>query len=126
MSYWNPSQDRENRAAACKGIYSPMKYTVRVDDDHARWRYRIAATALWGETVSVASFFVLCAEYVIRHHRQLAGVRRVIREEEKKLRREKRKRDREARAAYLANPGMYMGKPPAMPKPRKRKRVKHG
>jgi hypothetical protein len=126
MSYWNPSQDRENRAAACKGIYSPMKYSVRVDDDHARWRYRIAATAIWGESVSVASFFIFCAEYVIRHHRQLAGVRRVIREEERKLRREKRKRDREARAAYRANPGMYLGKPPAMPKPRKRKGVKHG
>jgi hypothetical protein len=53
-------------------------------------------------------------------------VRRTIREEEKKLRRQKRERERQARAAYRANPGMYLGKPPAMPKPRKRKRVKHG
>jgi hypothetical protein len=91
MGFWNPSQDRENRAAACKGIYSPMKYSVRVDDDHARWRYRIAAAAIWGESVSVASFFIFCAEYVIRHHRGLKDVRRTIRLVEAEMRKRKRR-----------------------------------
>ena len=69
MSFWNPSQDREARFNACKGAYSPEKYTVNVDDEHARWRYRLAATALWGQSVGIPSFFILCAEYVIQHHR---------------------------------------------------------
>ena len=126
MSFWNPSQDREARVNACKGNYSPHKYTVRVDDDHDRWRYKIAATAIWGQSVDVPSFFIMCTEYFIRHHRKLAVVRRAIREREKELRRQKVARERAERAAYRANPGMYLGKPPAMPKIRKRKRAKRG
>jgi hypothetical protein len=75
-------------------------------------------------SVGVESFFVVCAEYVLRHHRKLAVVRREIREEEKRLRRKKKERLKAARAAYRANPSMYLGEPPKMP--RKRKRVKHG
>jgi len=33
---------------ACKGDFRPLVYKVRVDDDHAQWRYEIAARALWG------------------------------------------------------------------------------
>jgi hypothetical protein len=122
MSFWNSSQDREVRVARCKGTYSPYKYTVRVDDSHDQWRYRMATTALWGQSVDVPSFFMLCAEYVIQHHRGLKEVRRAIREREKELRRRKREKERAARVAFRANPGMYLREPPAMPKPRKRGR----
>ena len=39
--------------------------------EETRWRYRIAATALWGQSAGIPSFFILCTEYVIRHHRGL-------------------------------------------------------
>jgi len=70
---------------------SPYKYTVRVNDDHDRWKYRIATEALWGQGVSVSSFFVLCAEYVIAHHRRLKEVRRTIRYVEREDRKRKRR-----------------------------------
>ena len=77
--------------AACKGSYDPQKLTIKVFDDHARWRYRLAATALWGQSVGLPSFFVLCVEHVIRHHRGLKEVRRQIRQRETAMRREKRR-----------------------------------
>jgi hypothetical protein len=73
-----------------------VRYTVRVDDDHARWRYRLASAALWGQSVGLPSFFILCTEYVIRHHRGLKDVRRTIRLVERELRKQKR-RERLAR-----------------------------
>ena len=118
---WNAGDRHTARVNACKGHFSPRKYTVRVDDTHAQWRYRIATTALWGQSTRVEEFFRLSAEYVIRNHRRLAEVRREIREEEKKLRKQKKERERAERAAYRANPGMWNGRPPAMPKRRKRK-----
>jgi hypothetical protein len=95
MGFRNPSQDRETSRAACKGIYSPEKFTVRIDDSHDRWRYRIAVNALWGEGISLPSFFILCAEYVLQHHRKLKEVRRIIRQRETAMRREKRLRQQE-------------------------------
>jgi hypothetical protein len=92
MGFWNPSQDRESSRAACKGIYTPEKFTVRIDDSHDRWRYRIAATALWGQNVGLPSFFILCTEYVLQHHRKLKEMRRIIRLRETAMRREKRLR----------------------------------
>jgi hypothetical protein len=89
MGFWNPSQDREARVAACLGTYSPYRYNVRVDDDHDRWKYRIAAQALGMQEVS--SFLVWCAEYVIRHNRRLKEVRRSIRYVERDLRRARRR-----------------------------------
>jgi hypothetical protein len=122
MPNWTTHGPWQTRANACKGEYRPVVYRVKVDDEFAQWRYRLATTALWGQSVSVESFFYLCVEYVIRHHRKLAAVRREIREEEKKLRRRKKERERAERAAYRANPGMYLGKPPEMPKPRRRRK----
>ena len=75
------------------------KYTVRVDDSHAQWRYEIAGRALWGWGVSTGEFFRLCAEYVIRHHRGLKEVRRTIRQVEAEMRREKRRRALEEKQA---------------------------
>ncbi len=73
----------EVREARCKGTFSPYKYTVRVDDSHDQWRYRMATTALSGQSVDVPSFFMLCAEYVIQHHRGLKEVRPAIQERER-------------------------------------------
>jgi hypothetical protein len=126
MSGYNAMVRRQAMEAACLGTYGPYKLQVTVNDSFDQWRYRIACTAIWGEGVGVPSFFIQCAEYFIRHHRKLAVVRREIREEEKRLRRKKRERERAERAAYRANPGMYLGKPPAMPKPRRKKGVGRG
>jgi hypothetical protein len=93
---WNAGDRYTARANACKGDFRPVTYKVRVDDDHAQWRYEIAARALLGQTAS--SFFVWCAEYVIRHHRKLKEVRRTIRQEETEMRRRKRQKARERRA----------------------------
>ena len=112
--------------AACLGSYDPKKYPVLVNDSLDQWRYRIAYCEIWGPGLDMPTFFILCAEHFIRHHRKLAVVRRTIRERERELRRQKKEREREARAAYRANPGMFLGRPPAMPKPRRRKRVKRG
>jgi hypothetical protein len=71
---------------------APRKYTVRVDDSHAQWRYEIAARALWGWGVGLPSFFILCTEYVLRHHGGLKEVRRTIRQVEAEMRKEKRRR----------------------------------
>jgi hypothetical protein len=122
--YWNARDYMKARANACTGEFRPKKYTVTVDDTHAQWRYELAARALWGQTLP--SFFSWCVEYVIRHHRLLAPARRAIREREKELRRQKKERLKAARAAYRANPSMYLGEPPPMPKPRRRKRGKRG
>src|SRR5437660_12028706 len=79
MPNWTTHGQWQTRANACKGEYRPVVYRVRVDDEFAQWRYRLATTALWGQSVRVEEFLWLCAEYVIRHHRQLAAVRREIR-----------------------------------------------
>ncbi len=68
------------------------------------------------------AFFILAAEYFIRHNRGLKEVRRSIREREKELRRQKKKLELAARAAYRANPGMYLRKSPTMPKPKSRRK----
>jgi hypothetical protein len=86
---WNAHDRLKARMAACLGTYSPYRYTVRVDDDHDRWKYRIAAQALGMQ--EVASFLVWCAEYVIRHNRRLKEVRRSIRYVERDLRRARRR-----------------------------------
>lgn len=83
-------------------IYSPKRYAVLIDDPHTRWRLRIAATALWGQGVCIPSFLLLCAEYVLRHHRGLKEVRRTIRQVEAERRREKRRRALEDKAARRA------------------------
>ena len=98
MSGYNAMVRREARRAACKGAYAPQKFTVTIDDSHDRMRYRLATTALWGQSVGLPSFFILCAEYVIRHHRGLKEVRRQIRLQEAAMRREKRRLQRERKA----------------------------
>jgi len=97
--FWNPHQRYMDRVNRCNGHFSPKKYTVRVDDSHDQWRYELATRALWGWGTSVAEFFRLAGEYVIRHHRRLADVRRTIREEEREMRRRKRQRERAEKAA---------------------------
>ncbi len=89
---WNAHDRLNARMAACKGNYSPHRYTLRVDDDHARWRYRLAAS---GFGMQVPDFFIFCTEYVIRHRRELKEVRRTIRLKEAAMRREKRRRQLE-------------------------------
>ena len=86
---WNAHDRLKARMAACLGTYSPYRYAVRVDDDHDRWKYRIAAQALGMQ--EVASFLVWCAEYVIQHSRRLKEVRRSIRYVERDLRRARRR-----------------------------------
>ena len=95
MGFWNPSQEREDRKAACVGLYNPFTYKVRLDDTHVQWKLRLACNALWGQSVSVSWFLLWCAEYVIAHHRELKEVRKTIREAEREIAREKRKRARE-------------------------------
>src|SRR5437764_1030733 len=120
MASWNAYDRQEARRHACKGSFRPTVYKVQVDDDHAQWRYQIAAQALGMR--QVAGFFVLCAEYVIRHHRRLAEVRRSIRGREKELRRQKRQRAREDKAATRAALKAWKGPKPAEPAaPRGRK-----
>src|SRR5207248_7564326 len=85
MPNWTTHGQWQTRANACKGDFRPVVYRVKVDDEFAQWRYRIATTALWGQSVRVEEFFWLCAEYVIRHHRQLAAVRREIRLKEREM-----------------------------------------
>lgn len=99
MSGYNAMVRREARRAACKGAYDPQKFTVTIYDSHDRMRYRLATTALWGQSVGLPSFFILCAEYVIRHHRGLKEVRRQIRLHEAAMRKEKRRLAMEARRA---------------------------
>lgn len=94
MGDGNPSQDQEDRAAACLGLYHPCAYEVRIDDTHVQWKFRLASAALFGQTVGIPSFLLWCAEYVIAHHRELKEVRRTIREAERQIAREKRKRER--------------------------------
>jgi hypothetical protein len=96
---YNDMVRREAQRAACKGAYGPYTFKVTVNDSHDEWRYKIASAALWGQSTSIGEFFRLSAEYVLRHHRQLAEVRRKIREEERALRRIKKRREREDRAA---------------------------
>ena len=95
---WNAHDQRVAREAACKGTYSPYKYAVRVDDEHDRWKYRLASTALWGQSVGVPSFFILCAEYVIQHHRGLKSVRQAIRQAERQIAKDRKKRASEDEA----------------------------
>ena len=92
---WNDHDRLKARIAACKGTYSPTKYAVRIDDDHARWRYRIASAALFGEGISIPGFLVWCAEYVILYHKDLKNVRRAIRQAERQMVRDKKKRERD-------------------------------
>jgi hypothetical protein len=87
----NAMVEREARRAACLGFYSPTKFTVTVDDSHDCARYRLATTALWGRDVGVPSFFILCAEYVIKNHKKLKEVRRTILQAERELRKKKRR-----------------------------------
>src|SRR3978361_994156 len=89
MSGYNAMVRRQAMEAACLGTYGPYKLQVTVNHSPDQWRYRIACTAIWGEGVGVPSFFILCAEYFIRHHRKLAVVRREIREEAQRLRSKK-------------------------------------
>jgi hypothetical protein len=91
MSFWNSSQDRQNRINACLGSFNPQKFTVTVDDSHDLMRYRLAATALWGQSVGLPSFFLTCAEYVIKNHKKLKEVRRTILQAERELRKKKRR-----------------------------------
>ncbi|HTQ78568.1 MAG TPA: hypothetical protein VMM92_01120 [Thermoanaerobaculia bacterium] len=100
--FWNPHQRYMDRVNRCKGSFSPKVYKVRIDDYHDQRRYELATRALWGWGVSVQEFFRLSAEYVIRHHRRLADVRRTIREEERVVRRRKRERERQERAERRA------------------------
>jgi hypothetical protein len=86
---WNAHDQYKARVAACLGTYSPHRYSVRVDDDHVRWKYRIAAQALGMREES--SFLVWCAEYVIQHNRRLKEVRRSIRLVERELRKRRRR-----------------------------------
>jgi hypothetical protein len=102
MPNWNTHGQWQTRANACKGDFRPVVYKVRVDDDFAQWRYHLAAQALWGNGVRVESFFVLCAEYVLRHHRGLKEARRTIRQVEAEMRRKKRKRALEEKRARRA------------------------
>jgi hypothetical protein len=95
---WNSHDQLKARMAACKGDYSPYRYKVRVDDEHDRWKYRLASTALWGQSVDVPSFFILCAEYVIQHHRGLKSVRQAIRQAERQIEKDKKAREREDEA----------------------------
>jgi hypothetical protein len=95
MSGWNSHERSQSRRNACKGLYSPQKYTVRIDDSHAQWRYRIAAAAFG---MQVPSFFVFCTEYVIRHRRELKETRRMFREVEAERGKRKKREAREQRA----------------------------
>jgi hypothetical protein len=91
MSGYNAMVRREARRAACLGTYSPTKYTVTVEDSHNQLRYRLATTALWGESVGLPSFFILCAEYVLKNHKKLKEVRRTLLQAERELRKKKRR-----------------------------------
>lgn len=92
MGFRNPSEEREDREAACLGLYHPCSYEVRIDDTHDQWKLRLASDALFGQSAGIPSFLLWCAEYVIAHHRELKEVRRTIREVEREKAREKRKR----------------------------------
>jgi len=96
---WNAGDRHGARVAACKGNYDPVTYKVKVDDSHQQWKYEMATRALYGWGVGVPSFFIWAAEYVIRHRREFLDVRHVIREREKELRRARRRKLREERAA---------------------------
>jgi hypothetical protein len=85
-----PTHTHLARAKACLGTYSPTKFTVHVDDDHDRWRYRIAYSTIWGPGLDMPTFFILCAEYFIKNHRGLKEVRRTIRQVEREKRKKKR------------------------------------
>ena len=91
MSGYNAMVRREALRAACLGTYSPTKFSVPVNDDHDRWRYRLAYSAIWGEAIGMPTFFILCAEYVIKHHRGLKEIRRTIQQVEREARKRKRR-----------------------------------
>ncbi len=86
-----PTHTNLARAKACLGTYSPTKFTVHVDDDHDRWRYRIAYSEIWGPGLGMPTFFILAAEYFIKNNRGLKEVRRTFRQVERELRKKKRR-----------------------------------
>jgi uncharacterized protein YegL len=92
---YNDMVRREAQRAACKGAYGPYTFKVTVNDSHDEWRYKIASAALWGQSTSIGEFFRLSAEYVLQHHRGLKNVRRAIRQAERQIKEDKRKRERE-------------------------------
>ena len=66
------------RKLAPIGEYRPEPYRVVVHDTFQQYRLRMAALAI-RNGMSVPEFLLFCAEYVISHHRQLKGFRRIFR-----------------------------------------------
>jgi hypothetical protein len=91
MSGYNAMVRREALQAACLGSYDPKKYPVQVLDSFDQWRYRVAYEAIWGPGLGMPTFFILAAEYFVRHHRGLKEIRRTILQAERELRKKKRR-----------------------------------
>ena len=97
MASWSATDRLKARESACKGEFRPAVYRVEVDDTHNQWRYEVAAQALGVDEVS--SFIRWCTEVVIRRNRLFKEARKVIRQRETELRRQRRKRAKEEKAA---------------------------
>jgi hypothetical protein len=91
MSGYNAMVRREALRATCLDTYDPRKYPVLVIDTFDQWRYRLAYEAIWGAGLGMPTFFILCAEYFIKHHRGLKEVRRTIQQVEREARKKKRR-----------------------------------
>jgi hypothetical protein len=100
MASWSATDRLKARENACKGTFRPVVYKVEVDDTHNQWRYEVAARALGVNEVSSLIFW--CTEVVIRRNPLFKEARRIIRQRETELRRQRRKRAREERAARRA------------------------
>jgi hypothetical protein len=67
---------RQQRLAPI-GEYKPQPYRVVVHDTFQQYRLSMAALEI-RKSMSVPEFLLFCAEYVIKHHRELKRFRRVF------------------------------------------------
>jgi len=88
-----------DRRDKCKWFFALKVYRVKVNDAYYQQRYEAAAEALGAvignsDLMDISFFFVLCAEYVFAHHRQLAALRSRLRQRDREDRAAKRKKER--------------------------------
>jgi hypothetical protein len=96
---WNAGVRLEERVRACKWRFQPETYRVRIDDTRDQFAIRQAAADLGWRRIE--DFLLACARYVIRHHRDLKGLRAELRQRDREDRAEKR-RDAQSRKKALA------------------------
>ncbi len=99
---WNAGYRLRDRIRACRWLFDPETYRVRMDDTFDQIRHDVAARHLG---MKLPAYLLFCAAYVFLHHRDLAPVRAEIRRWDREERAKKRERDEDARRAEERDTG---------------------